>query len=685
MSTPPSVFSITDNQQTAHNEHPDQPWSVQAANDLYRVAAWSDGYFSVNAAGHVQMHIPAEPSAPSDCALSSCDTDEDDTQATQPIDLNALTEQIQQTGLKLPVLVRFEAILQDRVQRLCQAFYQALQHYTLDSHYTAVYPIKVNQQASVVQEIIRGQQHSNSGVGLEAGSKPELMIILGIAPPNSLIICNGYKDREFIRLALISQCMGHHTIIVIEKLSELAQVLNEAQALNLTPRLGLRVRLASLGKGQWQNTGGEGAKFGLSAQHVLQLVSQLKQAECLACLELLHFHMGSQIADLRDIQQGMEEASRYFVELHRLGASLTFADVGGGLGIDYDGTQSTATYSSSYTIAQYADKIVQVLHQACAEAGLAFPHLLTEAGRYMTAHHAVLISNIIDQEAVPTTVDNTIHAALTPTASSHPLLLALQDSAVSPDLWESQMQAILHAYAQGELNLQERAWAEQWHRQRVIKQTDYPHKVRFADKYFVNFSLFQSLPDIWGIEQVFPIMPLQGLQQPPDRQVVLQDMTCDSDGTIKHYVCHNASLATNNDAPIHSSTHEPLNNAQSLALHALSDEAMKSYYIAFFLVGAYQEILGDLHNLFGDTDSINVKHLPTGGFCLQQAEHGDTVDELLRTIHYEPKNLLAHCKQKLLTWFRENPSSNKHIDKERRLYFYREIEAGFIGYTYLEE
>ncbi|HHC73692.1 MAG TPA: biosynthetic arginine decarboxylase, partial [Thiothrix sp.] len=430
MSMSHSPSSITHNPHTTYNAHTTQPWTVQTANELYRVAAWSDGYFSVNAAGNVQMHIPSIPTALSDCALSSCDTNVDDTlttDGTPAIDLKALTEQIQQMGLKLPVLVRFEAILADRVQRLCQAFQQALQHHALDRAYTAVYPIKVNQQASVVQEIIRGQQQSHSGVGLEAGSKPELMIILGVAPPNSLIICNGYKDREFIRLALISQCMGHHTIIVIEKLSELDSVLHEAKTLNLTPHLGLRVRLASLGKGQWQNTGGEGAKFGLSAQHVLQLVAQLKQAECLPCLELLHFHMGSQIADLQDIQQGMREASRYFVELHRLGAQLKFADVGGGLGIDYEGTSSTATYSSNYTLAQYADKVVHVLHQACTEADLAFPHLLTEAGRYMTAHHAVLISNIIDQETVPKTPDDKHYDELALTPSQHPLLSALQD------------------------------------------------------------------------------------------------------------------------------------------------------------------------------------------------------------------------------------------------------------------
>jgi len=647
---------------TLANKAADGAWSVQQASDLYRIAAWSDGYFSVNASGNIQMHIP--------------NTAPEATLENPPvidIDLKTLSEQIQQTGLKLPVLVRFDDILHDRVQRLCQAFQQAFQQYKLDGAYTAVYPIKVNQQASVVQEIIRGQQQASSGVGLEAGSKPELMIILGVAPANSLIICNGYKDREFIRLALMSQCMGHHTIIVIEKLSELALVLNEAKALNLTPHLGLRVRLASLGKGQWQNTGGEGAKFGLSAQQVLQLVARLKQEHSLAYLELLHFHMGSQIADLQDIQRGMQEASRYFVELHRLGAQLKFADVGGGLGVDYEGANSTQTYSTNYTLAEYATTIVSVLHQACTDAALAFPHILTEAGRYMTAHHAILISNIIDQETPSTNIDD-----LNNTPQQHPLLHTLQHDETPPDRWEAQMQTILQAYAQGELSLPERAWAEQWHRQRVITQTDYPHKVRFVAKYFVNFSLFQSLPDIWGIEQVFPIMPLQDLHKPPTQQVVLQDMTCDSDGTIKHYVCHNEHSTLNHKG-------QKTHHSHSLALHSLSDEAMKSYQIAFFLVGAYQEILGDLHNLFGDTDSINVKLLPTGGYTLQQAEHGDTVDELLRTIHYEPKNLLAYCKQKLLAWFSHNPSSNEHADKERRLYFYREIEAGFIGYTYLEE
>lgn len=614
-------------------------WDIDQSTKLYRTASWSDGYFSINAQGNVQMQIPETGHA--------------------GIDLTVLTEHIQQTGLNLPVLVRFQDILHDRVRRLCSAFQAAFTKVQItDGQYTAVYPIKVNQQESVVRQIIKGQQQGNADcVGLEAGSKPELMILLGVAPKNSLIICNGYKDREFIRLALISQQMGHRTIIVIEKLSELSLVLSESEKLNIKPQLGMRVRLASLGKGKWQNTGGDRAKFGLSATQVLALVSTLKQHDKLDCLQLLHFHMGSQLANLADIQRGMQEASRYFVELNRMGAKLCFADVGGGLGIDYDGTASSNTYSINYQLQQYADVIVSTLKTYCTQHGERFPHILTEAGRYMTAHHAILITNIVDTEP-----EFPLHPTSLPdiTEQHHQLLQKLQNA---NDLTESDLeslrQQILLAYEQGEINLQERAISEQWLQHWFNTNPDVPIQSRLADKYFTNFSLFQSLPDSWGIDQVFPIMPLQKLEQFPDRNVVIQDMTCDSDGTIHEYVCDTE-------------------NTHCLPLHSLDDQP---YHIAFFLVGAYQEILGDLHNLFGDTDSINVSLEKKGSFCLSDPEHGDTVDELLRTIHYDPKNLLASCKQKLTDYCVEQGMA----DKEQRLHYFREIEAGFIGYTYLEE
>jgi arginine decarboxylase len=614
-------------------------WSIDQSTQLYRTTNWSDGYFSINDRGNVQMQIPETEHV--------------------GIDLTVLTEHIQQTGLNLPVLVRFQDILHDRVRRLCSAFQGAFaKEQLVDGQYTAVYPIKVNQQESVVRQIIKGQQQRNEGcVGLEAGSKPELMILLGIAPKNSLIICNGYKDREFIRLALISQHMGHRTIIVIEKLSELAIVLRESATLNIKPQLGLRVRLASLGKGKWQNTGGDRAKFGLSATQVLELVEHLKQHDRLDCLQLLHFHMGSQLANLNDIQRGMQEASRYFVELNRMGAKLCFADVGGGLGVDYEGTASVNTYSINYQLQHYADVIVSTLKRYCTEHGEKFPHILTEAGRYMTAHHAILITNIVDTEPEfplqkkPLPDINEQH---------HALLQRLRDAndLLESDL-ESLRQHILLAYEQGEINLQERAISEQWLRHWFNTNPALPIQSRLADKYFTNFSLFQSLPDSWGIDQVFPIMPLQKLDQLPDRHVVIQDMTCDSDGTIHDYVCETE-------------------NTHCLPLHSLDDQP---YHIAFFLVGAYQEILGDLHNLFGDTDSINVTLEKDDSFCLSEPEHGDTVDELLRTIHYDPKNLLASAKQKLTDYCVAQGMTNK----EQRLQYFREIEAGFIGYTYLEE
>ncbi|WP_308874909.1 biosynthetic arginine decarboxylase [Thiothrix subterranea] len=627
-------------------------WNIEAARRLYSIQHWGDGYFDINAAGNVAMCVPGNPA--------------------QQVDLHALAMRVHnEDGMRFPLLVRFVNVLHDRVQRLQGAFNQAIADCGQSSQYTAIYPIKVNQQRSVVQEILKG---GGTQVGLEAGSKPELMAVLGSAPTGSTIICNGYKDREYLRLALIGRQMGHRIFIVVEKPSELAETLEEATKLGIEPLLGIRTRLYTLGKGKWQNTGGEKSKFGLSAAQALHMIEQLQAAGKLDCLQLLHFHMGSQIANIQDIQRGMREASRYFAELHRLGANIRVVDVGGGLGVDYDGSRSRNECSINYSLQEYANTIVRSVQDVCEEYELPFPDFISESGRGLSAHHAVLITNVIDTDPEQPEVQPT----LSEPDDDDPMILhnlfrlyhnrkRLPPSEIYHDAayWLDDAHGM---YAHGFIDLNQRARAEEFHRAICRKLLSQPElfealepeiqtslQEKLADKYFCNFSLFQSMPDAWAIEQIFPIMPLHRLQENPDRRVTLQDLTCDSDGTVSTYV-------------------ESGRLASTLALHSLQKN--QPYLLGIFMVGAYQEILGDLHNLFGDTDSINVELLPDGSYKLSEPERGDTIDELLRYVHFEPKDLLAQCRRKLAAAV---------DDSERQKMLLREIEAGLIGYTYLED
>ncbi len=628
-----------------------RPWTLDAARRLYSIRHWGDGYFDINEAGNVMLTLPARKAN---------------------IDLYALALQVHtENGMRFPLLVRFVDILHDRVQRLQKAFNQAIHAAGQHSRYTAIYPIKVNQQRSVVQEILRG---GGEQVGLEAGSKPELMAVLGSAPVGSTIICNGYKDREYLRLALIGKQMGHRIFIVVEKPSELVEALEEGEKLGIEPLLGIRVRLYSLGKGKWQNTGGEKSKFGLSAAQALHMLERLQANNKLHCLQLLHFHMGSQIANIQDIQRGMREASRYFAELHQLGAPIQVVDVGGGLGVDYDGSRSRSDCSINYSLQEYANTIVRSVLDVCEEYELPFPDFITESGRGMTAHHAVLITNVIDTdpeqpEIKPTLIepDETAPAILHNLFRLYENQRHLPPSEIYHDAayWLSEAHGM---YAHGSIDLSQRAKAEEFHRaicQKLLTQPELLDDLdpeiqsslrdKLADKYFCNFSLFQSMPDVWAIDQIFPIMPLHRLNERPMRRATLQDMTCDSDGTVERYVDNGRLEST-------------------LPVHELKPD--ESYLLGIFMVGAYQEILGDLHNLFGDTDSINVELDIDGNYRLSEPERGDTIDELLRYIHFEPKELLAHCRRKL---------ANAVSDSEQQKMLLREIEAGLIGYTYLED
>ncbi|MEJ2478645.1 MAG: biosynthetic arginine decarboxylase [Acidihalobacter sp.] len=607
-------------------------WSIEQARKLYNTAVWSAGHFDIAAAGELCVQAREGTS----------------------LSLRELVDGLRRHGLRLPVLVRFNHILRERVDALCGAFARAREALDYTGAYTAVYPIKVNQQRSVVEEILR---HGGERVGLEAGSKPELMAVLALVSPGGVIVCNGYKDREYLRLALLGRLLGHRAYVVIEKPAELDRVLEASRALGVRPLLGVRVRLSSIGSGKWQNTGGEKGKFGLSAAQVIAVTERLREAGMLDCLQLLHFHMGSQIANIRDIQRGVREAARFYVELRRLGADLQVADVGGGLGVDYEGSGTRSDCSMNYSVNEYAANIVRTLREVCGQEGAPHPEIFTESGRAMTAHHAALITEIIDVEH--STDDS---SELRPDKDAPLIVRDLWDllqaiGSRSPSeifhdasYWLSEAHGM---YTHGVLSLAERARVEELYIavcQRLAAGLDGHGRSaremreglgdRLADKVFCNFSVFQSMPDLWAIGQVFPVVPLQRLDERPTRRGILQDLTCDSDGRIDRYVVGGELEHT-------------------LPLHEWKPG--QRYLLGIFLLGAYQEILGDLH--------------ADGSYELAQPELGDTVAELLGYVHFDPDELRRVYREKVAA----------AVPPESADAVLAELEAGLSGYTYLED
>ncbi len=621
-------------------------WTPADADALYNTAHWGEGYFSAGADGHLQAR-PARNGV--------------------AIDLFEVTQQLQREGVRLPVLLRLTDILQDRVRALTGAFAAAIRELNYGGRYTAVYPIKVNQQRTVVEHLLRA---ANGSVGLEAGSKPELMAVLALAPPGSTIVCNGYKDRGFIRFALIGRKLGHRVYIVVEKLSELELVLGEAAALKVEPLIGIRVRLASVGAGNWQNTGGEKSKFGLSASQILQAVAHLRSAGKLDWLRMVHCHLGSQVANLRDIQRGLGEVARFYAELRRLGAPIDCVDVGGGLGVDYEGTRSRSYCSTNYAMEEYARAVVEALAECCAREKLPAPDIISESGRALTAHHAVLVVNVVDSESAPK------EPPQPPAADAAPALRELwrlfENPEQRPELERLHEAAqVLHdaqaQYAQGLLPLAARAQAEQLYyaicrriqpllepNARLHREAMDALREKLADKYFCNFSIFQSIPDAWALDQIFPILPIHRLHEAPTARVSLCDLTCDSDGRLDQYVDRDGLDTT-------------------LPAHALNPG--EPYLLGIFMVGAYQEILGDMHNLFGDTDAEDVALEANGGWRLSAAERGDRADELLRYVHFAPEDLLGAYERKL---------AGAALASGEREQFLAELRAGLSGYTYLQ-
>lgn len=623
------------------------PWDLQRSKDTYAIEHWGDGYFNLSESGHV-IAIPQR----------------DPRKGT--VDLVAIAAQIRQEGMALPVLVRFTDILRDRVRLLHGAFARARADLSYGGQYTPVYPIKVNQQRAVVEGILDG---GRAQVGLEAGSKSELLAILALARSGT-IICNGYKDRAYIRLALIGMRLGLDVFLVVEKLSELALILAESKAMGIPAQLGVRVRLSSISAGKWQNSGGEKSKFGLHASEILRLVQRLEREGNLDWLKLMHFHMGSQVANINDVKAALREAGRHLVELSKLGAPIAYADVGGGLGVDYEGTHSNAECSINYSMDEYAHAIVRAFADACAEHGLPHPNLISESGRAMSAHHAVLITDIIDVECIPDAPPPACDSPAKPLREMAEILERIPSEPVLALYLDAQFElAEARAqFVQGQLGLNELATAEALNaaichavrprldmRLRAHREVLDELNQRLADKVFCNFSVFQSVPDAWAIDQIFPVMPLQRLQEEPTRRAILQDLTCDSDGQISAYLDRQSIEPT-------------------MPLHAVSPD--EDYLLGIFLVGAYQEILGDMHNLFGDTHSVNVELLPDGGYRLVQPVFGDGADELLRYVHIDPEELQQAFRRKLL---------EANLGSEQRKQYESELIAGLSAYTYLED
>ena len=626
----------------------DQSWDIAKARHTWSIPHWGEGYFDVDDAGALVV-APRRGDGPS-------------------IALPAIVDAAHARGLRLPLLVRFSDILRDRLARLQAAFAKAMREWDYPGGYTAIYPIKVNQQKGVAGELAAA---GGEGFGLEAGSKPELMAVLALAKPGSVVVCNGYKDREYVRLALIGRKLGLEIFIVIEKPSELQHVIEESRALGVEPLLGVRMRLASLGAGKWQNTGGDKGKFGLTPRQLLDLLAGLKEAKLSHALKLLHFHMGSQMSNVRDIAGGMREAVRYVVELAASGISIDYVDVGGGLGVDYEGTRSRSECSINYGLDQYASTIVQPLAEAIEEHGLKPPRVLTESGRAMTAHHAVLVVNVTEVEEAPQGAIAHAHkdepAVLRHLREIHDEI----DARPPTELYHEAQYRLSEGqslYALGQLGLADRARLDDFYyailnavRPR-LKADEPSHRElldelnqKLVDKYFVNFSVFESIPDVWAIDQVFPIVPIAGLDRAPDRRGVIADLTCDSDGRIDQYVDSDGVDV-------------------SLPLHSM--RAGEPYRLGIFLVGAYQETLGDIHNLFGDTDAVNVRIGADGGYEFAHVKHGDNADVMLDYVGYDLNALRVAYRDKIV---------RADIGESEAARLEAILEAGLTGYTYLAE
>lgn len=627
-------------------------WSIEDSLDLYKVRLWGAGFFGINPKGNVAV----TPRGPDGAAL----------------DLKSLVDELTQRGIDPPILIRFSDVIRSRIKQMNEAFAKAFEDHEYKGAYMGVYPIKVNQQRHVVEEIIRyGEEYR---FGLEAGSKPELLAVLAMLDSSEpLIICNGYKDNEYIEMALWGTKLGKRVVLVVEQFGELERIIDRAQAMNVAPNIGFRMKLTARGSGRWQESAGSRSKFGLTVTEILRGVEMLRQVNMLDRLVLTHFHLGSQITNIRSIKEALAEACRIYLELSKLGAGLKYFDVGGGMAVDYDGSSSNFPSSANYTLDEYTSDIVHALTEACEEASVPHPAIVTECGRALTAYQSVLICNVLGvtelaQDPVPKQLPDEAHAVL------HNML-EMFETISAKNLQESYHDALhmrdeaMSLFNLGYLTLADCGiieaifWASCRKIARIMREGEYYAEeleglaALLADTFVCNFSAFQSVPDCWAVGQLFPVMPIHRLNEEPVRRGVLADITCDSDGKIDRFI-------------------DLRDVKQTLELHYPNGE---EYYLGIFMMGAYQEILGDMHNLFGDTNAVHVSVGDDGEYYVDHVIDGDSVHDVLQYVEYSQDDLIARLRRTAEAAVRANAITFKESAELLRRY-----ELGLKGYTYLQ-
>lgn len=640
-------------------------WTIEDSEELYRIKGWGEPYFSINAAGHVTVSPKGDRGG--------------------SLDLYELVNALKQRNLGLPLLIRFSDILEDRIERLNACFAKAIARYSYAGGYRGVFPVKCNQQRHLIEDLVRfGKPHQ---FGLEAGSKPELMIALAILnTPGALLICNGYKDREYIETAMLARRLGHTPIIVLEQIEEVALVIEASRKLQIEPILGVRAKLSAKGIGRWGTSAGDRAKFGLTVPEIIQAVEQLRSADMLNALQLLHFHIGSQISSISVIKDAIREASQIYVELTKLGANMQYLDVGGGLGVDYDGSKTNFYASKNYSMQNYANDVVAAVKDACRERGVAVPTLVSESGRAIASHQSVLVfdvlgtSDVIAETPVPPQENDPL--VIRNLYETYQLISVDNYQETYHDATQFKEEAV-SMFGFGYLSLTDRARAERLYWAccakilGIVRQQDYvPDDLEDLEKimasiYYVNLSVFQSAPDAWAIDQLFPIMPIHRLDEEPTRRGTLADLTCDSDGKIDqfidlrdvkyvlelHHLIQKAAPGTDRVVTAHPS-HEP-------------------YYLGMFLNGAYQEIMGNLHNLFGDTNAVHIKLTPKG-YQIEHVVKGDTMTEVLGYVQYDSEDLIENIRRRSEQALQEN-----RITLEESQLLLQNYERSLSRYTYL--
>jgi arginine decarboxylase len=629
-------------------------WSIAKSADLYGIHAWGGGYFDINAAGH----------------LAVCP---DGVAGGRSLDLHDLVESLTKRGIELPVLIRFDGIIRDRVKKVYEAFRSAIVESSYKGSYRLAYPVKVNQQRHVVDTVYEaGREY---GIGLEVGSKPEMLAVLALHnTPGGLLLCNGYKDAMYIELALLARKLGIRSIIIVEQLYEVGTILTVAEKLGVEAEIGIRIKPAAKGSGKWEASAGDAAKFGLNSYEVIEALEKLRKHERLHWLKLLHFHIGSQITSIGSLKNVLREAARMYVELAKLSPSIQFFDVGGGLGVDYDGSRSNFESSMNYTLEEYARDIIWETLAICEEQGIPHPDIVSESGRATVAHHAVLVTEVMDVAPVLDPLPRieeppTQHETLAELYNLYANLTIKNCHETFNDA-VSLKDEILNRFNQGDLSLAERGYADRVLKHLFAKINGLSKDLKYVpedlekldagirDTYFCNFSLFQSLPDSWAIDQLFPLMPIHKLETEPARRAVIADLTCDSDGIIDRFI----DLKSIN---------------RYVRLHA-PNGSPSPYYIGFFLVGAYQEILGDLHNLFGDTNAVHIDFNAQGELEIRSVVEGDTVREVLHYVQFEPQDLLDRLRASIERSLRAGTLTEAESFKLQRRF-----KEGLDGYTYL--